>query len=186
MREPHIIALSRPIGPKGREITELRLREPRAGEVLKASRETGRGLALSLLTQVTGADGAAIQALPGRISDRALAFLMTFVSPILAEDDDDKSPPEPPEEFTVELAETIQIGTTWVSRLDLHEPTLADLIKVEKYDGMLRVLALVALASDLPRAVIEQVPISEYAQAASYVMPFMRGVPSAGGSSSDA
>jgi hypothetical protein len=185
MPDPHIIALRKPVGPQGREISELRLREPRAGEVLKANRETGRGVALSLLTQVTGADGACIQALPGRTSDRALDYLMTFVAPILSDAPADQGE-ELPDEFAVDLAETIQIGTTWVSKLELHEPTLMELIKVEKYDGMQRVLALVALASNQPRAVIELVPISDYAKAAGYVMPFMNGVRATGDASSDA
>jgi hypothetical protein len=185
MPDPHIITLRKPVGPKGREITELRLREPRAGEVLKASRETGRGLALSLLTQVTGADIAAIQALPGRVSDRALEYLMTFVDPIIAAPNEDADE-EPPEEMTITLAETLQIGTTWVSELKMHEPTLLELIKGEKYEGMQRVLVLVALASELPRAVIEMLPISEYAKAAGYVVPFMQGVRPSGAESSGA
>lgn len=178
MADPHVITLRRPVGPKGHEITELRLREPRAGEVLKASREAGRGLALSLLTQVAGVDQAVIECLPGRVSDRALAYLMTFVDPILAEPTE--APADPPDELTVDLRETIQIGTTWVPKLEMHEPTLKELIQVEKYDGMQRVLALVALASGQPRAVIEQVPISEYAQAANFCMVFMHGVPANG------
>lgn len=184
MPDPHVITLRRPIGPKGHEITQLTLREPRAGEVLRASRETGRGLALSLLAQVTGLDGAVIQALPGRASDRALAYLMASVDPILAAPAEDQG--EPPDEMTIELAETLQAGTTWLSKIDLHEPTLGDLIKVEKYDGMQRVLNLVALASGLPRAIIELMPISDYAKAANYCMIFMHGVPDPGADSSGA
>lgn len=184
MPDPHIIKLRRPVGPKGAEVAEIKLREPRAGEVLRASRETGRGLALSLLAQVTGLDVGIIQALPGRASDRALAYLMGFVDPILAEPTEPTA--EPPDEMAVDLSETVQIGTTWVTRLDLHEPTLGELIKVEKYDGMQRVLNLVALSSGQPRAAIEMIPISEYAKAAAYVMPFMNGVPEIGDEPSDA
>jgi Phage tail assembly chaperone proteins, E, or 41 or 14 len=184
MPDPHIITLRRPVGPKGREISELSLREPRAGEVLKASRETGRGLALSLLTQVAGADIEAIQALPGRVCDRALDYLMTFVAPILAEPTEDAAPAEQPDELTIPLAETLQIGTTWVSELNLREPTLGELIKGDKYEGMQRTVVLVALASGLPRAVIELVPISEFAKAASFVLGFTEAAPKSGGGSS--
>ena len=144
MADPHVIALRKPVGPKGREISELRLREPTAGEVLKASRETGRGLALSLLTQVAGVDAAVIEALPGRVCDRALEHLMTFIDPILNEKPED-APDEELDELTIDLAETIQIGTTWLSKLELREPTLGELIKADKYDGIQRTVVLVAL-----------------------------------------
>lgn len=182
MPDLHIIKLRKPVG----EVTEIRLREPRAGEVLRASLETGRGLALSLLAQVTGHDVKIIQALPGRVTDRALAYLMTFVEPILADPAEGESEQaEIPDEMTIDLADTVQIGTTWVNRLDLHEPTLGELIKVEKYDGMQRVFNLVALASGQSRHVIEMVPVSEYARAAAFVIPFMHGVPESGAESSD-
>lgn len=184
MPNEHVITLKRPVGPKGKEITELRLREPTAGEVLRASRETGRGLALSLLTQVTGADTAVIEALPSRTADKAFAHLMQYVEPVLSEPEGDD---EPPEEVTIPLRDTLNAGgTAWISELTLHEPTLSDLIKAEKYDGMQRVLALVALSSGLPRAVVEMIPITDYAKAARYVMGFIQGVPDSGSGSSDA
>jgi hypothetical protein len=172
MPDPHIIALRKPVGPKGKEITELRLREPRAGEVMRASRETGRGLALSLLTQVTGVDGDVIEALPSRVCDAALDYLMTFVTPLTAKAKKKAPPSEPLDEMTVTLAETLQIGTTWVTELNLREPTLGELINGDKYDGIQRTVVLVALVSDRPRAVIELVPITEFTKAADYVLGF--------------
>lgn len=183
MPDPHVIALRKPVGPKGREITELRLREPRAGEVLRASHETGRGLAKSLLSQVTGNDISIIEMLPGRVCDRALNYLMTFVEPILAPPGD-AVPEEPPEEMTITLAETIQVGTTWIPELSLREPTLGELIKGDKYDGVQRTVVMVALVSGLPRAVIELVPITDFARAAQYIHSFTEAAPKRGGDSS--
>ncbi len=187
MPEPHIIVLRRPVGPKGQEISELRLREPRTGEVLKASREMGRSLALALLTQVTGANEAAILALPGRVTDQALAHLMTFIEPVLTAPGNDASGEAPTEELleemTIDLVETIQVGTTWVPKLDLREPTLGELIKADRYEGMQRTVVLVALASGLPRSVIEMVPISDFAKAAAFVLGFTKGVQPDGGGS---
>jgi hypothetical protein len=182
MPDPHIITLRKPVGPKGKEITELRLREPRAGEVMRASRETGRGLALSLLMQVTGVEMAVIEALPGRVSDRAFGYLMTFAEPILALETND-TPEDPLDEMTITLTETLQIGTTWVTELNLREPTLGEMIKGDKYDGLQRTVVLVALVSGLPRAVIEMVPISEFAKAAKFTNSFTEAAPMSGGES---
>lgn len=179
MADPHVITLRRPVGPKGHEIMELRLREPTAGEVLRSSREIGRGLALTLLQQVTGADIAAIEALPGRVSDKALGYLMTFVEPILT--DMGAGTEDPADEMIIDLDETLQAGTTWVTKLDLREPTLGELIKGDKYEGMQRTVVLVALVSGLPRAIVEMLPISAFAKAASFVMGFTGAAPAIGG-----
>jgi hypothetical protein len=178
----HIIKLRKPIGLKGKEITEITLREPTAGEVLEASTKTGRGLALSLLSQVTGIDSGIIEMLPGRVSDKALGYLMTFVDPILSDAVDAE---EPPEELIVALDNTIEMGTTWVNELTLREPTLGELIKGDKYTGMQRTIALVALVSGQPRAVIERVPISKFATASRYVIGFIDAAPESGEKSSD-
>jgi hypothetical protein len=105
---------------------------------------------------------------------------MTFVEPILAPPTDEPAA-EPPDEMTITLTETLQIGTTWVTELNLREPTLGEMIKGDKYDGLQRTLAMVALVSGLPRAVIDFVPISDFAKAAAYVNSFTEAAPKRGG-----
>jgi hypothetical protein len=197
MTDPWKVELPKPISAGGKTFEVLELREPTAGEMLRANKHAAQEADMALLADVLGVP-AAFEALAAVLTGRQLRQALEKMKPALeifeqigkgtllpagvATDDD------LPETLTIPLPETIALGTTWVDKLELHEPNGLDILKFRRDGGgnLSSLIVLVALASSQPRAVIERVPISLFSRAAAYALAFTLGVPQGGNSSSDA
>jgi hypothetical protein len=183
------ISLPAPVEIDGKTLTELTLREPRIGELLRASGKDATEADATLLAEVVGVPGKSAElaaALRARLFRKAFGKIAPFVKMLGEIETGSLLPPgvktedDLPPTLTLALADTIQEGTTWVSKIELHEPTVGDQIKVERSSGLAAVILLVTLCSDQPRAIIERLPLSAFARAAAYCSGFIAGVPQAG------
>ena len=173
----------------GKKLDGITLREPTIGEFLRATKLGSADADAALVAFVAGvADYQALaRALTARAMRRAILWLEPSVQavgqigtgdllPAGVTSDDDL-----PDTLAIPLADTIQIGTTWIDHIELHEPTGLDLIKFRREPAELpAVLLLVCLASGQPRMIIERLPVSVFARAAAYALGFIAGVPKAG------
>lgn len=175
-------------GADGAKIAEVSLREPTVVEVLRAeeAREGKTGVPATrayqekLLELVGGIKGDALAAI--RMSDfhDAARFLTAFAIP----GEDAEQPPDPPtpEGLAIELPAEVEAMGHRVSRLELAELTLAQMRKAEA--GLAKVTPVtirvyqiisVALSADLPRPVVEKMPVRIVDRAAAFVQGFSEG-----------
>ena len=185
------IRLAAPVEIACRRLEVLALREPNAGELLRAGKRPQADADAALLADVLGVPEqfeALAAAIPARVFRQALALmepslhLFERIREASLLPDGVATDADLPDTLTLPLPATIQIGTTWVDRLDLHEPNGLDIVRFQRAGGgtMESVVLLVSLAAGQPRAIIERVPVSVFSRAAAYALGFTIGVPQAG------
>lgn len=189
MTDPWTIPLAAPVEIGGKRFEALALREPAAGELLRATKRPAADQDAALLAEVLGI-GAQFEALAAALPARAFRRALDLFAPALTDWGQVRAPDmlpaaseaELPDMLTLPLPATIQIGTTWVDRLELHEPTGLDLIKFQRAGGgsLESLILLVSLAASQPRAIVERVPLTVFTRAAAYALGFIFGVPPAG------
>ncbi|KAA8387039.1 phage tail assembly protein [Acetobacter tropicalis] len=168
----------------GREWIELTCREPSVGECLLATRTIGKRPTLetvyaseiALLCRVTGWPQTAVDQIPTRTLDAAVAYISHF------EDDARRKPDEEPDcQDTFHLALTPPI--TAVNRewqdMDLREPTVAERRRFKSQeqrgsmaDFLEAEINLLTDVSGWQRAAVLKMPISQFAKASDYLTGF--------------
>ena len=168
-----VLDLARPIEANGEKVASITLREPTVGDMIQAMEETDTGVAIKLLTLISGQDEAVIRGLTARDNAKAFVFLGKSMDAVTALRKVKANLDDAPATMTINLRAAIETSGKFCDRLELHEPTLGEIQKADHEEGIKRAVTLVSVVSGQIRAVIERVPMSEFAQASKYVMGFL-------------
>ncbi|MEA2755603.1 MAG: hypothetical protein QOJ54_1892 [Aliidongia sp.] len=182
-----ILDLDRPIGPKGREITQLTLHEPLTGMVRSCERHLRSGFGqaelrsyqIELVAKCARIDFKQAEELPYRKLEEAATFVQAFAN---SKRPDGWMPdPDVPDELLIQLDEAVTVGGINHSSIFLREPTGGEVKKSESYlrgnfglaEKRLSEIALIASVSGLSIPVIESLPISAHIEAYEYLENFL-------------
>lgn len=168
-----VLQLPVPIKVGEQSIASLTIREPTVGDMLAAIEKTGTGVTIKLLALTSGQDEAVIRALPSRQSQKAFKFLGKFLEQVDSVKSVAASAADAPPTMTINLRAPIETSGKYCDRLELHEPTLGDLAKADGDSGLKHAITLMTVSSGQIRAVIERMPITEFTQAARYLLAFL-------------
>ncbi|GBQ32282.1 phage tail assembly protein [Gluconacetobacter azotocaptans] len=190
--EPGLIVLDESIEWKGTRYTELRLREPLVAEVLfstrvmgaRATRSTAYAAQLDLVARVAKWPAAAIDRLPVRALDRAVAYVTDFEENARRPADED---PDLSSDLRLVLSPPVQAVGQDHGDMALHEPTVAQrkayIARTARETPEAFVqgeIDLVAAVSGWPMAAVLKMPIGKFAQAADYLTGFFTRGPRTG------
>ncbi|WP_061490886.1 phage tail assembly protein [Acetobacter malorum] len=167
-----------------RELTTLSCREPSVGECLLATRTIGKRPTLetvyaseiALLCRVTGWPQTAVDQLPTRTLDAAVAYISHFEEEARRKPDEE---PECQDTFYLSLTPPITaVNRDWQD-MDLREPTVAERrrFKAQEQRGSMAdfLEAEINLLTDVSgwqRAAVLKMPISQFAKASDYLTGF--------------
>ncbi len=177
------ITFAKPIEHDGKTVSAIDLREPLGGEVLAAEKaraadpgpQEERIRDTVLIAAVCGLDEAVVRKFPASRFKEAAQYLMGFVEgkPLAKAD-------QVPER-TIELDGRIERHGRIVTALELREPASGEVEEAErKLGGKFTTAAmresqfhLIVLVSELPRSIIDVVPISKLNEASQYLLGFI-------------
>lgn len=165
--------ISPPIEVGGQIYTSLKLREPNVGDILAAVEKRGTGITIKLLACVSGQDETVIRSLSSRQSRTAFKFLGKSMDSVDAISRARPAGEKTPHTLTINLREAIETSGKYCNRLDLHEPTLGEIERADHEEGLQHAITLVSCVSGQIRTVIEHMPITEFVEAAHYLLGFM-------------
>lgn len=167
-----------------RELTTLSCREPSVGECLLATRTIGKRPTLetvyaseiALLCRVTGWPQTAVDQLPTRTLDAAVAYISHFEEEARRKPDEE---PDCQDTFHLSLIPPIfAVNRDWQD-MDLREPTVAERrrFKAQEQRGSMAdfLEAEINLLTDVSgwqRAAVLKMPISQFAKASDYLTGF--------------
>lgn len=168
-----VLQLPVPITVGDQSIPSLTIREPTVGDMLAAIEQTGTGVTIKLLALTSNQDEAVIRALPSRQSQKAFQFLGKFLEQVESVIAVKAHAEMLPDTLTVSLRAPIETSGKYCDRLELHEPTLGELAKTDGDSGLKHAITLMSVSSGQIRAVIERMPITEFTEAARYLLAFL-------------
>lgn len=188
-----VIPLETPVRVGDREYAELRLREPIVNEVILSARVAGNGKSLTaacdsqvdLLKRVSGWLQEALDALPVRVMDAAIAWLMEF--------QDEKGLPPVPSSGELELDPPLELARgERHTVLILKEPTVGQrkqaMRQLDQYGqntvgGLEFQVTLLAEVSGWKQADVLRLPVHYFVQASLYLSGFFTNGQATGGKS---
>lgn len=168
----------------GKEWTRLSCREPSVGECLLATRTIGKRPTLetvyaseiALLCRVTGWPQTAVDQLPTRTLDAAVAYISHFEEEARRKPDEE---PDCQDAFYLSLIPPITAVNREWQDMDLREPTVAERrrFKTQEQRGSMAdfLEAEINLLTDVSgwqRAAVLKMPISKFAKASDYLTGF--------------
>lgn len=168
----------------GKQWGTLTCREPSVGECLLATRTIGKRPTLetvyaseiALLCRVTGWPQTAVDQLPTRMLDAAVAYISHFEEDARRKPDDE---PECPDAFYLSLTPAITAVNREWQDMELREPTVAERrrFKAQEQRGTMAdfLEAEINLLTDVSgwqRAAVLKMPISQFAKASDYLTGF--------------
>ena len=172
-----------PLKHEGETCAEMTLREPTVGEVLKAEQafaveEGGQARRVrnrTLITHVSGVSDNLVRKMPaGKFRDAA-AYLNAFDASV-----DPTAPRNTDAELVIPLTRKIEKMNRIVDQLELREPTTGEVEEAQRKliantSEAMRAMQihLIALVSDLPRPVVEAMPVSVINQGSRYLTGFI-------------
>ena len=158
------------------------LSEPTIGHVIAAEKageaETGgqarRVRNTALIAAVSGVAAELVRRMPAAQFRAAAAYLNGFEAPA-----DPAAPAEPAPELVIQLPQRIEKMGRIVDQLELREPLTGEVEEAQRKltaptSSAMRAMQvhLIALVAELPRPIIEAVPISLANQASRYLLGF--------------
>ena len=162
---------------------EMVLREPTVGEVLKAEQaftledggQARRVRNRTLITVVSGIDGDLVRKMPVSKFRAAAEYLNAFdAAP------DPKAPRNTDAELVIPLSGRIEKMGRIVDQLELREPTTGEVEEAQRKltantSEAMRTMQihLIALVAELPRPIVEAMPISIINQGSRYLTGFI-------------
>ena len=175
------ITLTKAVEHEGKSVSELVLSEPTSGQVLAAEKarvaEVGehaeRVRDTTLIAAVAGLHVDLVRKLPASKAREAAKYLNAFVNSMPAEKCQDP-------ELAIALDKRIEKNGRIVTDLELREPTTGEVEEAQRKLGASYTTAtmresqmhLVCLVSELPRFIIDDVPISKMNRASRYLLGF--------------
>ena len=165
------LVLRRPVTIKGgKQFTEIKLREPLAGEIDQASRApSGVGSLMTLISLVAQVPIEVPQGMRSRDLAEANAFFDSFKLP----KPDDVDPDDFEDEKEVVLRKPVTLGKgegVTYDRLDLVEPNGGEKDKAAREPTDTRAaIVLIALVAKVPRAVVERLCRRDFEEACNFL-----------------
>ena len=163
---------------------EMVIREPTGLEVLKAAEASAgeqgaqaeRVRDTVLIALVSGIDEGLVRKVPASKFKAAAAFLNKFVEPVVAPNAPRNTDPE----MIIPILPRIEKMGRIVDQLELREPTTGEVEEAQRKLTSLSQFAmrtmqihLIALVSELPRGIVEVMPISTINKASRYLLGFI-------------
>ncbi|MCI2023607.1 MAG: phage tail assembly protein [Acetobacter fabarum] len=168
----------------GAEWKVLRLREPTVFHSLQAAKVIGKKPSIEsiydsqidLVCRISGWPKVAVDQLPTRILDKAVAYASAFEENARRKQDEE---PECPESLTLLFSPSIEAVNQSFSEMVLREPVVSERRKYKatesrgSFAGFLQAeIDLVSAISGWPMAAVLKMPISKFAKGADYLTGF--------------
>nr|WP_194300226.1 phage tail assembly protein [Acetobacter lovaniensis] len=168
----------------GAEWKELRLREPTVFHSLQAAKVIGKKPSIEsiydsqidLVCRISGWPKVAVDQLPTRILDKAVAYASAFEENARRKQDEE---PECPESLTLLFSPSIEAVNQSFSEMTLREPVVSERRKYKATesrgsfaDFLQAEIDLVGSISGWPLAAVLKMPISKFAKGADYLTGF--------------
>lgn len=168
----------------GAEWKELRLREPTVFHSLQAAKVIGKKPSIEsiydsqidLVCRISGWPKVAVDQLPTRILDKAVAYASAFEENARRKPDEDA---ECPESLILLFSPPIEAVNQTFSEMTLREPVVSERRKYKATesrgsfaDFLQAEIDLVSAISGWPMAAVLKMPISKFAKAADYLTGF--------------
>jgi hypothetical protein len=172
-----------PLKHEGTTCSEMTLREPTVGDVIKAEKafaleEGGQARRVRNSTLIAAASGVHIdlvRKMPASKFKEAAAYLNAFDAPA-----DPKAPRNTDEELVIPLEQKIEKMGRIVDQLELREPTTGEVeasqrkLTANTSEAMRAMqVHLIALVAELPRPIVEAMPVSIINQGSRYLTGFI-------------
>lgn len=164
------LVLRRPVDAANKQYTEVKLREPNAGELDQASRaRSGVGSLMALISIVAQVPIAVPQGMRSRDLAEADAFFGRFSLP----KPDEVDPDAFEDEKVMMLRKPVQLGKgdgVLYEKLELVEPTGREKDKAAREPSDTRAaIALISLVAKVPRLVVERLSQRDYEEACYFL-----------------
>lgn len=168
----------------GAEWKELRMREPTVFHSLQAAKVIGKKPSIEsiydsqidLVCRISGWPKVAVDQLPTRILDKAVAYASAFEENARRKPDEDA---ECPESLILLFSPPIEAVNQTFSEMTLREPVVSERRKYKATesrgsfaDFLQAEIDLVSAISGWPMAAVLKMPISKFAKAADYLTGF--------------
>jgi hypothetical protein len=168
----------------GAEWKELRLREPTVFHCLQSAKVIGKKPSIEsiydsqidMVCRISGWPKLAVDQLPTRILDKAVAYASAFEENVRRKPDEE---PECPESLILLFSPPIEAVNQSFSEMTLREPVVSERRKYKATesrgsfaDFLQAEINLVSAISHWPMAAVLKMPISKFATAADYLTGF--------------